>query len=355
MGYPLLTIKLPKLIHDIIDNIQIELSELSVCHSAYQLKKYTLGNIEQIRKLPKDIQDKYLITTIRNIILDIYFNGSLILDKNRSLDKNDKKKLNNTSFQVDWEFYEGLEKNNQGKGWWNHNYQIIKEETDGSLQVKKKNITITIQREYHLHPEQRSATVGDIVSVYNLHSRLIKDFYMAYGDIVRYADEPFISIYFNFSSQGALVFMKELTEKLNLKQIPFCFYVLYNPDRYGRYDSGILQIRKNYYNVVRSLLEILYTKNRSEFNHQIPILSKYIAPGIGLAEKPEKEFTFQEGFGVNRCTIIAQALVEAHNNGDNSPELRMEYVLKHFANFGIDIECPYLNPNSEDIYSSLAL
>jgi hypothetical protein len=78
-----------------------------------------------------------------------------------------------------------------------------------------------------------------------------------------------------------------------------------------------------------------------------------LAPGLGLAEKPEQEFLFPEGFGLNRCQIVANALLEAHKNGDQSKEARMKYILKHFEHFKIDLERPYLNPNSEDIYTPL--
>ena len=176
---------------------------------------------------------------------------------------------------------------------------------------------------------------------------------MVYGNYVSSFDDSVVFIYFNFSPEGAVTVMKELTTQLNKIEIPFVFNVLYNPSYYGRYDSGFLRIQKNSYEMVWPVLQSIHRENQSYFQNQVPIFTKMLASGLALAEKPEKEFFFPEGFGVNRCQIVANALIKAHENGDESPEARMKYILKYFENSGIDIERPYLNPNSEDIYTPL--
>jgi hypothetical protein len=134
---------------------------------------------------------------------------------------------------------------------------------------------------------------------------------------------------------------------------PSALEVLYNPSNYGRYDSGILRFDKDSYELVRQVLQTVYAENKLHFQTKVPLFTKILAPGLALAEEPEHKFTPQETFGMNRCQIVANALLEAHKNGDESPEARMKSILKHFNLLGIDLERPYLNPNSEDIYTPL--
>jgi hypothetical protein len=147
--------------------------------------------------------------------------------------------------------------------------------------------------------------------------------------------------------------MRYLTTGLNAINVPFTFNVLHNPLNYERYDSGFLRINKDSYELIWPVLQAAHTENKSQFKNQVPMFTKLIAPGLGLAERPEYEFRFMDDFGMNRCQIVANALLEAHKNGDESKEARMKYILQHFENLGIDLERPYLNPNSEDIYTPL--
>lgn len=57
---------------------------------------------------------------------------------------------------------------------------------------------------------------------------------------------------------------------------------------------------------------------------------------------------------MNRCQIVANALLEAWQQGEESPEARMISILQHFSLLGIELQRPYLNANSEDIYRILA-
>jgi hypothetical protein len=56
---------------------------------------------------------------------------------------------------------------------------------------------------------------------------------------------------------------------------------------------------------------------------------------------------------MNRCQIVANGLLKAWLEGDNSPEARMNAIRGQFSDLGIDLEHPYLNANSEDIYALL--
>jgi hypothetical protein len=58
---------------------------------------------------------------------------------------------------------------------------------------------------------------------------------------------------------------------------------------------------------------------------------------------------------MNRCQIIANSLLETWRKGDNSPDTRMKAIHQNFLLLNIDLQSCYLNPHSEDIYTSLSL
>jgi hypothetical protein len=97
-------------------------------------------------------------------------------------------------------------------------------------------------------------------------------------------------------------------------------------------------------------LQFVYQENQAYFRPEIPLFTKFLAPGLGLAEEPTQKFTAQESFGMNRCQILANALLEAWQKGKNAVEERMKSIHQHFQDHSIDLQRPYLNPTSKDIY-----
>ena len=178
-------------------------------------------------------------------------------------------------------------------------------------------------------------------------------FYMAVGNAASHGHENIVRVYFNLTPEGAVAMMESLTTQLNAVRIPFSFKTLYNPSDYGRCDSAVLYFDKHNYEAVRPVLERVYLEHQSYFQAEIPLFTKFLAPGLGLAEEPTQKFAARESFGLNRCQIVANALLEAWQKGKNAIEERIKTIDQHFARHLIDLQRPYLNPSSEDIYYPL--
>lgn len=58
---------------------------------------------------------------------------------------------------------------------------------------------------------------------------------------------------------------------------------------------------------------------------------------------------------MNRCQIVANGLLKAWQKGDDSIKGRMTFIFQQFSMLGIEWQRPYLNANSEDIYTLLEL
>ncbi|NEO81826.1 T3SS effector HopA1 family protein [Moorena sp. SIO4G3] len=353
--------QLLQILQDIASHVQLDYSTLQISYDDFPPTEVPRARILQIQKMSQEIQNNYFKLKLMELIYRIYYEGSLIKTTSQPIQTNEQILKEIASAEVDWEFYQELEKNNYSKGWFHPDYRVVKQEDDSSLAVKYDSITVHIRPELHLKLEEQSASVDDLVSVWTPAGGIERRLYTAAGEgeidysLWKDPSNQVVLAYFNFESEAAIILMKYLTTQLNEIEIPFVFKVLHNPLNYQRYDSGMLQFHRSNYQLFKQILQTIYPEIESHFQPQIPIFTKAIAPGIGLVENPYSQllFTYGETFGMNRCQIVANALVEAHQNGDESPEARMKYIIQHFDQMGIDLERPYLNPGSEDIYTPL--
>jgi|UPI000380678C hypothetical protein len=359
---------------DIASNIQIE-SNFCIYHPNYQ--PFALPNqlAERFQKNPAPLQQKYLTLLLRNFIYGIYYNGALqrILALNAVREAcrmtspasflPHESIANNSVLGIDKQLYQKLHNSNYGIGYFDQNWQVLRREPDGSLAVTKGGLTMHVENVAFSPGNQlrhlQSAQPGDKIDIWMPKNRLRNGCYVAVGNVGHKlqanldADLGKGRIYLNLTAAGAIALMESLTVELNAAAIPFSFQVPYNYSAYGRYDSGVLYFERNDYPLVREVLQSIYTQHKSHFRQEIPLFTKFLAPGVSFAEEPERKFVAQENFGMNRCQIVANALLEAWQKGKNSPRERMEMICKHFADFGIDWRRPYLNPCSEDIYYPL--
>jgi HopA1 effector protein family len=356
------TQRLIGVLEDISHKLEIN-SNFSISHPDYKVSELPDEVVERFLKLPEKMQKKYLGLQLQSFLYGIYYNGSmqseLAADKkenNLPLDLE-----NNTVLGVDVVFNQQLHDSNYGEGYFQPGWSILREETDGSLAVIKGGLRLHIERNQHLRPSNKYASVGDVVAIKMPKNIVQNGFYMAVGNagLYRYEDSQHqqvtVRIYFNFTPSGATSVMGSLTKYLNEAKIPFQFKVLYHPKDYKRHDSGVLYFDKQDYEVVKQFLNLVYLENQAHFKPEIPLFTKQIAPGLGLAEEPDQKFAERESFGMNRCQIIANGLLEVWYQRDNSSQGRMKSIIGQFSRVGIDLDSVHLNANSEDIYTVLDL
>ncbi|MEH2063943.1 MAG: T3SS effector HopA1 family protein [Nostoc sp.] len=345
-------------LQDIVNKIQIE-SKFCIRHPDYKPIELPSEAFSRFQQLPSDVQDKYLKAQLSSFLYGIYYNGSLrrvlaLDEKTTNLAVNQNLE-NNTFLGVDLVFYNRLHKSNKGEGYFSPDWLVVKEEADGALAVQKEGLTLHVERERHLPPDSQSVNVGDLVAI-KLPKNLVQNgFYMAVGNAGSYDGEDVVRVYFNLTTDGAVAVMESLTTQLNAITLAFNFKALYNPSDYGRHDSAVLYFDKNKYEAVHSVLEKVYAEHQSHFLPEVPLFTKLIAPGLAIAEEPDQKFGEKESFGTNRCQIIANGLLEAWQQEDNSPEGRITSILQQFSLREIDLQRPYLNAKSEDIYRTLKL
>jgi hypothetical protein len=348
-------------LEDIVNQVQIE-SNFSIRHPNYQPVELPPPTVERFQKLSTDLQSKYLAQILQGFLYGIYYNGSLkkalALDNDLTQSHLYQDLENNTFLGVDLDFYDRLHQSNQGQGYFDPGWQIIASEED-VLVVTKGGLTLHANVETHLSQEAKNATIGDIVAIRLPKNRVQNGFYMAVGNTgARQTSEQerkdvTVRIYFNLTAEGAIAIMTSLTTELNSLAIPFSFKALYNSADYDRHDSAVLYFDSQHYEVVKQVLETVYSQQQEHFQPEIPLFTKQLAPGLALAEEPNHKFSSKDSFGTNRCQIIANGLLAANRSENNTPENRLNAIAKEFDSLGIELERCYLNPNSEDIYTPL--
>ncbi len=174
-------------------------------------------------------------------------------------------------------------------------------------------------------------------------------FYMAVSDVEMpdSGGADVVRFYWNLCSEGAVPLMHEVTRELNRARLRFRFKVLNEEAAFSRCDAAVLYIRKKDYETVAPILQRIYPKISEKLNPRVPAFTKCLAPGLGLAEDPGKNF---EGFGIHRCGLLAEGIFHAWQRGRQSLSDRLRVVEAHFAKNEISLEMPYLNPGSTDIY-----
>lgn len=351
----------PKLLSelkDIVHNVRIK-DNFCISHPSYKPLELPAEAIERLQTLSPDLQQKYISSQLRSFLYGIHYNGSLktALAPESETPINSQNLENNTFLGMDLEFYERIDNNNMGEGYFDEDWLVLREEEDGAIAVSKNGLTVHIQPDLHLKSPGEPIAVGSLISIRLPKNLLQSGFYMAVSNAGSHSppspQSQLVRIYWSLTPEGAIAVMRSLTQKLNEINLPFIFKVLYNPSEYKRHDSGVLYFDSRYYEIVHPVLQSIYAEHQSHFQSEIPLFTKLLAPGLGLAEEPSQKFSAIESFGLNRCQIIANSLLLAHEKKDDSPEGRMSSIVAQFSLLGIDIQKPYLNGESIDIYSPL--
>ncbi len=345
---------LGKILEEIASGINIE-SDFRITYLNYQPMELAVELANSLQQLPSEIQNKYLNLQLRTFIYEIYYDGSLKSAIAENLDTDAGILQNNQTRGIERNYYTVLESNNCGKGFYEPGWEVVGIE-DEDLLVRKDDLTLHVKRD-QIEPSQRKAKTNDIVAVLMPKNRLQHGYYIAVGDagfvnMCGNSDKKIaVDIYFHFTPQGVLSVMQSLTQQLNAMGVSFTFKVVYDPSECeNRNNSGILTIQSDDYCQIYPILQQIYNEQAAHFYPNTPLFTKYLAPGLSLAEVPKQKFIPNETFGMNRCRIVANGLLAAHQSGNSTLQTRMSHIQQQFTQMNISLQHPYLNPNSDNIY-----
>jgi hypothetical protein len=109
-----------------------------------------------------------------------------------------------------------------------------------------------------------------------------------------------------------------------------------------------LYVAKRYYSMVATLIKDLRASLGDKLRPATPMFSQVLTDGIGVAEEPGTG----ESFGMHRCRLVAEGIVDAWLAGQQTQAARHNAVHKRFALNGIDMLTPYLNHRSVNLFAT---
>lgn len=150
-----------------------------------------------------------------------------------------------------------------------------------------------------------------------------------------------VRVYWNVTRSGAPALVGALASRLNAVGAPFRLKVADHPFRLDRCDAAVLYLPGDTFPALREGLGDVAIALRTRVRPKIPAFTLELAPGVGLAEDDGDG----ESFGVRRCALLADGIVRAHAQGLTQIDARVDAVAARFAEDGVTIDAPYLEPS----------
>lgn len=354
-------IALDLVLDDIARNLSFD-KDFNISHPAYRTWGRDDSTIERMERLTPQTRFNHLRKHLQSYLYGIYYNQSL--RKKIKLESNtaDSRVVHQdelTIGTIQAELFQSLHASNISTGYWDPGWIIEKHESDGAIAVIKNEFRLHVSPERHLESDVAPA-LGTQVAIRMPKNCFQSGFYVAVSSLglpepgAMTEEQTLVRIYFNLPVQIAPQIMRFLTSCLNEANVCFSYKSPCHSDNYCRSDAGVLYFLKRDYNRVYPILEQIHTTFGDQLGTEVPLFSKYMASGIGLAEDPWRKFDPPyESFGLNRCAIIAITLLKLPNPDSMTPALKKEAILSAIREFSIDPSSPYLNPGSSDIFGTL--
>ena len=346
-------------LQNIVADIHIT-SDLTITYQDYEPLEIDYHLKEYLRQISLADRDRYLAVKLQQYLYDIFCSDlesediSPVEGSSELEDIGDREEMAN--YVNKWsrtKFYQQLKQHNHGQGYSDPNWLVIKQEAD-YWQVSKNDLTLQIQPEKHLAEPLQDLQLGILVAIKMPSSLVDHGIYIAVGNAGSTnaadssSDLTVTQLYFNVNSEGAAILLDKLTQELNGIQIPFAFKLAYDESDFDDLDAAVLEIKSNDFELVYTIVKNIYQDNKTYFKPKIPFFCKFMAPGLGLAEKPRSPNFARENIGQHYCGIIAKGLVELWRKNSMVGTDKLDYILNYLSQAGVDLENFHLNPNSTE-------
>jgi hypothetical protein len=171
-------------------------------------------------------------------------------------------------------------------------------------------------------------------------------FYFMFGETLgdTWDEHQTVRFYLNGTEQSTPEIIAALTAALNRYQVPFRMKALTIPLGYSRSDSMVLYVSRRYYRIVARVLLGLPRADEL-LSPRVPFFTRRLRPGVGVAEEPDTG----ESFGMHRCRLTAEGVVQAFLQGRAEVSARARAVRSAFASAGVDLDRPHLGTRLLDL------
>lgn len=177
-------------------------------------------------------------------------------------------------------------------------------------------------------------------------------FYFMFSEILpdMFDDSSLVRFYFHATPECARDLIAHLTHVLNRYMIPYRMKALSDPPLYGRTDAAVLYSARRYFAIVTRLLHAIPDEIVTRLGSATPLFTTVLRRGIGVAEEPNTG----ESFGMHRCRLVAEGIVDAWRQGQVSSVARLRAIAARFMSNGLRLDRPHMNSGSVDLSATPA-
>jgi hypothetical protein len=256
------------------------------------------------------------------------------------------------------DFVGALSAANSSQGSWSPGWVVTSIEDDGAVSGERDGLRLLAPAGAWRANEGALVHVGSSVDFLMPKEQLgiSPGFYLAHGSLLLDArpESRIVRVYWNTNAAAAVKLMASLTSALNDQSIAFRLKVIAHPDCFSRRDAAVLYLRGDDFETAAPALARARARAvaviAGDISAAVPAFTKQLAPGVGLAESP----TDGKSFGWHRCGLLAEAIVDGHERRLSTVERRVDHVAERFAEAGLSLDAPYLNPGSTDRYGRVS-
>jgi hypothetical protein len=171
-------------------------------------------------------------------------------------------------------------------------------------------------------------------------------YYFAFGETLDELAEQLslVRFYFHCGAETAVSLLAAITSALNRFQVPFRLKALNRAALYGRTDALVLYVGARYFCITARIVELV--REKVALKPSVPLFTKRLWPGIGVAVEPGTG----ESFGLHRCRLVAEGIVDAWRDGKGDVPARLDAVAARFAGADLELAKPYLGPGGVDLF-----
>ena len=241
---------------------------------------------------------------------------------------------------------------NTSRDRWEEGWTISQVHSSGEVTAQRGNVTRGVWPGQFLSedgPGSRPRPGARIRLFYPRESKSLQaGFYYCFSETPEpgYDGLGLTRAYWNVTPEGAPHLVRLLSERLNRFQVPFRLKCATLPGEYGRTDVAVVYLAKRAFPFFAGLLPSVYPELHPFLGEEVPLFSRRLAPGVGIAEDPGNG----ESFGQHRCRVVAEACWSAFLGGRQSPETLLGEIHRRLAAAGVDPDRPWLNAGSLDVY-----
>jgi hypothetical protein len=239
---------------------------------------------------------------------------------------------------------QALSQVNRGTGFWDDGWTLL-QVSEGHIVARKLNLNFVARHGLYEISGERTDHARVVLRLPKESFAISPGFYVAFSDnpLTEVDSSHVVRFYWNVTPAGALKIMHAATLNMNREGIRFRLKVLKDPLQYSRCDAAVLYLVESDLQRIYYLIEEIYSELLSHLKPAIPAFTKEIAAGVGFAQDPG----MFESFGMNRCRILADGIIQAHEQGATSFRERVRIVESCFAKKGISLDAPFLNSGSQ--------